>query len=190
MAAKRSAKKSSARRRQQSQAQASARRATPPAKPDPEAEAEQVKADDLALKVLVPQKEVKLLCGDRITISPWPFSQTQILLPRLGAIYDAFLESQSTDAGSLANDMLITAFTETKELVRESMSPRWSDEEMDRMTMEDGLTLATTMVEVCLLRPDGGGVLPKVAKLIGAMNSLMGTTKTTTAPTAKRSPAG
>lgn len=134
-------------------------------------QAEAADSGNAILRVLIPHREVTLTDGRKVVVKPWPFEQTQLLLPRLASIYTAFVASRG-DTGALANDLLLTAFEETKELIRESVVGGFKDSEFTSCTMEDGVELATAMVEVCLIREKGGGLLPKVAKLVAATNRL------------------
>lgn len=136
--------------------------------------------DSPLMQVLVPHRWVTLVDGSKVLIEPWEFEKTQILLPRLSTIYEVFQKGATDTVGGFASDLIMEAFIETKELVRHSMAEPWSDEQFAKLKMEDGLALTTAMVEVCLLRPEGGGLLPKVSELIGALNNLVGATASQT----------
>ncbi len=180
LAAKRSKKKGAAQRRQRAQAQAS-RGPLGPAEDAIEVEAQagseatepEADGEDTPMHTLVPHQTVRMLDGSHVLIEPWPFEKTQIMLPRLTRIYEVFQKGSTDSVGGFANELIVEAFAETKELVREAMSEPYDDEQFKALTMEDGLSLTTAMVAVCLLRPDGGGLLPKVAQLIDALNELV-----------------
>ncbi len=127
------------------------------------------------IKVLVPHVEVQLLSGDYVTVKPWGFLQTELFMVRLQRLASIAEEHPNADSAALA-----AVFTpEIGSIIQDTIG--YDDEQMAGLTMEDGLELARVIVEVSLLRPDGGGILGKMLKL-RAYSRLFSASTTQAAP--------
>jgi hypothetical protein len=155
-------------------AQAAAKAASRPSEPDPAPSASEKaamsteEATEIAEKkikrVINPETIVELLDGTTVTVKPWMFDRTELMAFHLTKVVTSFMQAKEGSTDDIAGVLLQDAMPSTMVLVRESIG--WDEEKFSKIYMEDGLELTKAMVTTCLMRSDGGGLLPKVAELM------------------------
>lgn len=123
------------------------------------------------LGILFPQKLVRLTSGESIAVKPWSIAQGVELTARLVDIMQRLRAANKI--GEIGTQEIVEiAAPECAEIVRVTIG--WSQEDFNsRLTYEDFLNLLGAVFETSLLRADGGGVLPKVIELAGALGPLL-----------------
>lgn len=121
---------------------------------------------DPTLDVLFPEREIKLASGATEVIRPWGIKTGMRLMPRV-------LELGGRLQGDLSDvalaDLITKATPEVLDIIRHTLG--WTEQEAeDRLSYEDIFTLGQAIVEVCIIRVDGGGA---VGKLLGLGGSLL-----------------
>ncbi len=116
-----------------------------------------------ARAIILNGQQVTLLSGTQITIRPWSIEQRDHLLPPL-----AEMVREVQNAGAEAYDMDTAAFllkhsAQIENLVQLTLG--WSDEEFNQLALEDYLALTRVVLDVCIIRPDGGGPLGELLRL-------------------------
>lgn len=118
-------------------------------------------------KIVHPDREVRLADGRAVVVRRWRYDQGRLMAARVLAILARVRERRAESAS--ASDLVEAAHDEVYALVRDTLG--WDDAAMRELLYEDFLELASAVVEVCLLRPDGGGVLGKAFRLVEASTS-------------------
>jgi hypothetical protein len=108
-------------------------------------------------------KTLTLLDGKSVTIRPWSIDQRDHLIPVLAEIVVEIQKSGRETWNLAAPAFLLQYSKQTDELVRLSLG--WSDAEMKKLTLEDSLQLTNAVIEICIIRPDGGGPLGELLRL-------------------------
>ena len=137
--------------------------------------------------VLFPAREIRLLSGKMVVVRPWGLEKGRFMLERLVELFQKMGPSV-TDA----KKMIDVAYDETLQIVRDTIE--WSEADFAELAFEDALDLTQAVIEVCLVRPDGGGALGKVLELLKGATSLMqgvamvsGPSSTSSSPAGTRS---
>jgi hypothetical protein len=106
---------------------------------------------------------VTLLTGERPTIRPWSIEQRDDILPLLANLVTT-IQKAGADAYDLdASAFLLKHSTEIDELAQLTLG--WDDAKWRTLTLEDSLLLTRTVLDVCIIRPDGGGPLGELLRL-------------------------
>jgi hypothetical protein len=121
-------------------------------------------AKDRALREkLLNGKTLTLLDGKRVTIRPWSIDQRDDLIPVLAEIV-VEIQKAGRETWNLAAPAFLAKYSkQTDALVQLSLG--WSDAKMKKLTFEDSLQLTNAVIEICILRPDGGGPLGELLRL-------------------------
>ncbi len=123
--------------------------------------------------VASPERDVRLLSGELVTIKPWKLNVGQIMRKRIAVLFGEFKKIQAeVKAGDQAIDYeaLIDRFEgDVIQIVRDTLGvdDEWMNE---KLAYEDLFTLAQAIMEVCIWRgEDGGGLLGKLMGVAGGM---------------------
>ena len=132
---------------------------------------EQAQADEW--EVLFPYEDVELGCGKKVTVRQWDIDTGAILTPRVVNLLER-LRAEGI-AGTIELDELVrVAKDECLEIVAVTIG--WSVADLKaRATWDDFLAILQVVIDQSLVRKDGGGALPKVVELVGALNAMTGT---------------
>lgn len=123
-------------------------------------------------KVLFPFEDVELQCGRKVTVQQWNIRTGAILTPRVVALLDRLREGNLSGEVEL-DDLVRVALTECLDIVAVTIG--WTVEDLEaRATWDDFLSLLQVVIDQSLVRKDGGGALPKVVELVGALQGLTG----------------
>lgn len=126
-------------------------------------------------EVLHPHRVVTLSNGLDVIVSPWGLEeggrQTARVVSLVQKIQSGVGEAQRKQDAMTA--LLDHAQGDILQIVRHTVG--WSDEELKAnvQTFEDLLDLWTAVWETSLVKPEGGGTLPKVLRLLGQTTSAM-----------------
>lgn len=134
---------------------------------------EKPKRDLTDSEIINPEKEVRLVGGQRIVVRPWGMTKGHLALQRLEVALPAL-----RDVGGMSPAVLLAkAWDEVVDLV--AMTVDVSREDMERdpseggWTFEDVLAVTEAMLDVCILRSDGRGALPLFAALVSKMTTVV-----------------
>ncbi len=117
------------------------------------------------MSTALPETEITLLSGERVMMKPWSLGLGRLMRKRIAEIYQKL-----SSAGEQTMDMnavLQVCEDEIYQIVRDTLD--WDNERMDEIAYEDLLTLAQGVIDVCLIRKDGGGVAGKLLGLAGRL---------------------
>lgn len=118
-----------------------------------------------------PILEPELSNGKTVKLRPWVMAQRAELRPRIGELLAALSKLEGGLkglAGAPLKELFMSAENEISGIVRASISlAQMSDEEWGQMPWEDLPVLAQAVWELNVARPDGGGVLAKLAAALG-----------------------
>lgn len=127
------------------------------------------------LGVLFPQQSVKLDSGELVIVRKWNVDLGMSLTPRVIALIQEIGTRGRT--GDVDTDELVAiAGPECKTIVQATIG--WTPEQMDRITFDDFLELLQAVIDTSLKPKGGGGAIPKLVRLVGALGSLAGLTPT------------
>lgn len=122
--------------------------------------------------VAFPERDVRLLSGEIVIVSPWKLKQGRIMRKRLTALFNKFQQTQANVKADVEvdYDALIDMFEDDVILIiRDTLGvdSEWMDE---HLVYEDLFTLAQAILEVCLWRSgEGGGLMGKLLRVAGGM---------------------
>lgn len=117
-----------------------------------------------------PEREVRLLSGEHVTVAPWKLKMGRHMRKRIGDLFNKLQEVRAgTAAGEAVDyDALIDLFeADIIEIIRDTLGKddAWMDE---HLAYEDLFTLTQAILEVCLFRSaDGGGLMGKLLGMAG-----------------------
>jgi hypothetical protein len=114
---------------------------------------------------LLAGKRVTLLDGKRVHIKPWSIDQRDDLIPLLAEVVVEIQKSGPETWNIAAPAFLVKYSKQIDALVQLTLG--WDDSRMSKLTLEDSLKLTRAVVEVCIIRPDGGGPLGELLRLYG-----------------------
>lgn len=115
--------------------------------------------------VVFPEREVILLDNTRVMIKPWTLKNGRIQRRRITKVLDELRKGGKDFSIASAFELCEAEITA---VVADTIG--WTVEELeDKIHYEDLFTLAQGVIDTCLLREGGGGVLGKV---VGATNLL------------------
>ena len=121
-------------------------------------------------KVLFPFEDVELQCGRKVTVQQWNIQTGAVLTPRVVSLLDR-LRTENLSGEVELDDLVRVALSECLDIVAVTIG--WTVEELEaRATFDDFLSLLQVVIDQSLVRKDGGGALPKVVELVGALQSL------------------
>jgi hypothetical protein len=121
--------------------------------------------------IVNPDREVTLVDGTKLIISPWGARRGKIVLDRLQALQPALAAQGGTWN---ANELIASAWDEVLDLVALTVDiPRETIEaEPGGWAFEDVLAVTEVIFDVCILRSDGKGALPLLLGLVGKMTEV------------------
>lgn len=132
-------------------------------------------------EVLIPSREVKLTNGTRVLVEPWGMKKGALVLARLEGMSPHLWKRDphtKQPVGFDAAGLLSSAWDEVVGLIELTL-PEVTRAEMEReprdggWLFEDVLAVTSAVLEVCVLRSDGGGALPLLVSLIGQATELV-----------------
>lgn len=108
----------------------------------------------------------------RVTVRPWTMAQRAELRPRLADLLGKLLELEADPRGVDLRELFLFAEDELAAIVQRTVQLpdglRWDD-----LLWEDLPNMAQAVWEICVVRPDGGGVGGKIGgALAGALSSV------------------
>jgi hypothetical protein len=121
--------------------------------------------------IINPDREVTLVDGTRLIISPWGARKGKIVLDRLQALQPA-LAAQGGQWNP--SDLLASAWDEVVELVALTVDIPRADIEAEPggWAFEDVVAVTEAIFDVCVLRSDGKGALPLLLGLVGKLTQV------------------
>ena len=116
-----------------------------------------------------PAVEVRLLSGEMVEVKPWSLKLGRQMRDRITSLFERARETgqlQDFDVVQLVGQFE----TDIYHIVRDTIGKddTWMEE---HLAYEDQFTLAQAVVDVCIIRADGGGAL---GKLLGAVEGAFG----------------
>ena len=120
--------------------------------------------------ILFPFESVELTTGEKIDVPQWNIDTGARLTSRVVALMERLRESQVS--GTVDPETLVqVAKEECLDIVCGTIG--WTRAKLNaRVPFEDFLTLLDVVANQNLVRPDGGGVLPKIVGLAGVLGGL------------------
>jgi hypothetical protein len=111
-----------------------------------------------------PETLVDLLSGKSVTVKPWTLKKGRLQRERITKIVDQLQEAGKNPLS--LTDVFAVCEQQVYEIVRDTIdvTDEWME---DQLRYEDLFTLAQAVIQTCLLRPDGGGVLGKALAAMG-----------------------
>ena len=118
--------------------------------------------------VIFPFQDVELGSGHKVTVRQWDIDTGAVMMGRVVTL----IQKLRGKTGEVELDELLSlAKDECMDIVCATIG--WTPEEMNaRATFEDFMSLLQAVIDTSLVRKDGGGVLPKVVDLAGALGPL------------------
>lgn len=127
------------------------------------------------LSVLFPQETVKLDSGAIVTVRKWNVDLGMSLTPRVIALIQK-LGALGRTGDVTVQELIGIAGPECHAIVQATIG--WSPEDMESLTFDDFLALLQAVIDTSLKTKDGGGAIPKLVRLVGALGGLAGLTPT------------
>lgn len=140
--------------------------------------------DEAEWQVLFPFKDVELQCGEKVVVRQWDIDTGAILTGRVARL----IQKLRGEGAEVEIDKLLElAAEECKDIVRITIG--WSEDDFhNKLTFEDFLDLLQAVIDTSLVREDGGGALPKIVALAGALGPLVGVRRPSPSPSTSSSP--
>lgn len=137
--------------------------------------------DERELKILFPFVDVELHDGSKVVVMQWDIDTGAVLAARVIQM----MQKLTGMIGTIELAELISrAKGECFDIVATTIG--WTIEELrSKATFEDFMDLLQAVIDTSLVRKDGGGALPKLVGLAGALGPLAALGQ----PTAQTSPA-
>lgn len=122
--------------------------------------------------VVHPERLVPVRGGQsQVTIRPWSMAQRRLLRPlvegvakRISELRTKAIEIHKMDPSTFAV-LFNEAEDEIYQIVKATLG--WDDADMDALYWEDLPVLAQAILEICIIRADGGGMLGKLLGMLG-----------------------
>lgn len=111
-----------------------------------------------AEEVLLPGREVKLTSGDYIRIVPWSMKTGRRVLEPV----NQFLQASTKYPTAKIPELIDKCWDEMRQIVKVTLD--WDDKKLNELLLEDFVELSTVILEVCLARDDGGGLMSKMMR--------------------------
>lgn len=145
--------------------------------------------DEKEFEILFPFIDVELGSGQKVVVQQWDIDTGAVLTARVVSL----MEKIRGQTGEIElNELIAVARDECMDIVATTIG--WTRSELSkRATFEDFLVLLQAVIDTSLIREDGGGVLPKVVDLAGALGHLAGVVRGTSPsqpPSTSSSPTG
>ena len=123
-------------------------------------------------KVLFPYETYEAQTGIKVQVRQWNIEQGAELIPAVMDVGDKLRQRGATGEVE-PKDLFQYAAQELVEIVGTTLG--WTSGELnERLTMDDLFNLVEIIWKQNIVREDGGGLLPKVAGLAGALGGLAG----------------
>lgn len=116
-------------------------------------------------RVLFPERELTLLDGTIVEVKPWSIALGRKLLPKCAEVFGEVQQSAAADQELNAETLIDTAMESCIEIVAETIG--WEVAQVEALTLEEVIDLIQAVLDVCVIREDGGGVLGKLLGLVG-----------------------
>ena len=124
--------------------------------------------DQAEWNVIFPFVDVELVSGHKITVKQWDIDKGAVLM---GRVISMLQKLQGITGEVELDELLNLARDECVDIVCATID--WTRDELNaRVSFEDFLSLLQAVIDTSLVRKDGGGVLPKVVGLAGALGPL------------------
>lgn len=107
---------------------------------------------------LLPGREAKLSDGTYVKIEPWSLRVGRRVLEPVNQLLVVAAKYPEAQMPQLID----RAFDEVLQIVKVTLD--WDDAEIEKHPLEDVIELATVILEVCLVRDDGGGLMGKMIR--------------------------
>lgn len=126
--------------------------------------------DTREMKILFPFIDVELQNGEKVVVMQWDIDTGAVLSARVVSM----MQKIQGQTGTIELAELITqAKGECFDIVAKTIG--WSVGELRaKATFEDFMDLLQAVIDTSLIREDGGGALPKIVALAGALVPLAG----------------
>lgn len=129
-------------------------------------------SDEAEWAVLFPFKDVELQSGKKVSVKQWNIDTGAVLTGRVVALVQK-IQAHSLSGSVELDEVLGIASDECRDIVAGTLG--WSRSQLDtRCTWEDFLGLLQAVIDMNLVRADGGGVIKKVVDLSGVLVPLFG----------------
>lgn len=138
--------------------------------------------------VIFPFRDVELQSGEKVVVRQWDIDTGAVLTGRVAGLLQK-LRGAGLGGEVELDDMLRVAKDECFEIVRVTIG--WTVDELKaRANWEDFLSLLQAVIDTSLIREDGGGALPKIVELAGALNPLVAPRSASAKPSTSSSQPG
>ncbi len=125
--------------------------------------------DERELKILFPFVDVELHDGSKIVVMQWDIDTGAVLSARVIAMMQKL---QGLSGEVELSELISRAKGECFDIVATTIG--WTVEELrSKATFEDFMDLLQAVIDTSLVRKDGGGALPKLIGLAGALGPLV-----------------
>ncbi len=126
--------------------------------------------EEAEMETIFPFKDVELQSGAKVVVKQWDIDTGAVLTGRVARLIQ---KMRGQGAEVELDKLLELAADECKDIVRITIG--WSEADFNaKLTFEDFLDLLQAVIDTSLVRPDGGGALPKIVALAGALTPLVG----------------
>ena len=116
---------------------------------------------------------VTLLDGTRLVVRPWGIELSDQLLPILGSLVQDVM-TQRGEIAEMQVPVFIAQFSRQIDAMVQ-ITIGYDDEQMRKLTLEDGLKLKNAVATTCIIREDGGGPLGELLRLYGVGSEVIRT---------------
>ncbi len=108
--------------------------------------------------ILLSGREVKLTNGDYVQIKPWSLRVGRRVLEPVNEL----LQVSTKHPDAKIPQLIDLCFDEMRQIAKVTLD--WDDAKLDELLLEDFVELSTVILEVCLVRDDGGGLMGKMMR--------------------------
>jgi hypothetical protein len=121
-----------------------------------------------------PTLTIDLSDGSKVTLKPWTMAQRAQIRPALSQLLGhlSLLEGGLAAIGQQGLiELFLTAEEQVVDLCRATVANQINDEQWDELAWEDLPVIAQAIWELNVVRPDGGGLLGKMAAGLGRVTA-------------------
>ena len=126
-------------------------------------------------EILLPNIEVRLANGRRVLIKPWGLTDGRLLWARIENLMPAMTKAYTAEKaaggeGLMVSTIIDAVWDDALEICRITIGMTREQFEAE-VIFEDFQAILAAVLEVCIVRADGGGVLPKMLGLTRSSTS-------------------
>ena len=122
------------------------------------------------LEILFPFKEVTLTLGDTVVVREWDIDTGALATGHVTQLFQKLQAAQITGNVEVKR-LLEIAMPEMQQLV--ALTIGWTLTELKkRCSWDDFMALTQAVIDTSLVKPEGGGALPKMVELVQAMGAV------------------